>query len=477
MRRKIITLVLALTLVFSMSVPSFAGAVTGPSYFAVGDSIAAGCINVDPETELYHNPGFADLHRFSKNDIRNSNVYQVPRSFVYKVAKEINANKLTSYNGSYIGLQLEDLADILGVSAYKDDNYPENEGRYDWITAYLFDDLDWTNETTEELFADAPTKFSKLFNDANKAGYKKAIKRADVITIELGINDFSNHAGMMFNLTNVVQDSISPVMEDASFISSFIADLQGAMNGDRDSMVALSKDFGKMIKLGIDVTKLIKDIEDAIKATYAAEAHYFDGIMNYIKNHNPNAIVVVATLPNPMKDIENLVEPYKEYIEGSTNFEGLSSAIALISGIAGKMVPPFNKYIKNNAVGYAFGQKIRNYYVADISATSINPPMETWKYFGKDKDGKYGIQNFDVYYMLHPNAYGQQVIADAFLEQIYKAKAERGSLVAKAKATKTTKKVKVEKTLDKATQASKVIKGLPNLGPALQQILGLFGNL
>lgn len=677
MKKKLLTLTLAFALVFTMAAPSLAATkhvIKAPTvnYLALGDSVAAGCKNMNFQLgeDKDNNPGFIEFQRFYKEKkddgtfeitegatvttgLKNSDVYQVPNSFVCKVAEAINADRVNSYNGSYVGLRPLDICCMLDIKPYQDGDYgdPEEYGEGintetgEYPERYLGDaynsamnsttdakamnantftaetmydsfknmkmtpkQMGLPENTTDEEFntylwcmaigqAVATKKmmegqpnlnaeafnlpYNTLYNEYNKAALKEAIRKADVITIELGLNDIMA----------------------ATYNEATLGAILGSITGN-GLMAPATKDGEQ------------NDLLTAITKTLKKDYYYFDQMMKYIKKHKKDdAIVVVGTLIDPIRDYkvydysgmswmgkpnadvfkaikwEDLLTEYNK-IEGNYSKEQVETAIsyatllttsealvnlfpvndqgekdytvsnllaeqakydaaytkynellkeelervhnvyylidqkklewndsmasdevkkeyyeAMLTSMSGtmmmdpsampedatmravvdaidpiisKMFPLMNKHIKNGAVTKrlsVFGVKTeRNYYVADLSATTLNPPADTVKMPTVGMDGEIQYADVLLNYVQHPNEAGQKFIANSFLAQIKKAQAEQGMVTKIGQAL--VKGIQTDNAIKKtnAEVFKKAVEGSINIIKQLGQLVSGFLN-
>lgn len=294
------------------------------------------------------------------------------------------------------------------------DKYFEEEQDYiDWINgynAYLQTD-DYQNSIpfkaqviTTALMAKAYNlSFNTMFNDVNKANLQKAVKEADVITVELGLND------LMAAMQN------DPVLSQ----------IYGMITG-----------MGMMMPMsGVELTPLTpKNIASSVTALLKQHYYYFDELIKYIKENNPDAILVVGTLVDPIRDYKvytyDMTQPmtmptydslddylHADMYAGMAENQLAKDLIAMLEPALSKAFPLLNNHIKKGAVTTKYSilgkKQVRNYYVADLTAARLNPP----------KDPVSGVT-----YINHPNVKEQGYIANAYIAQIKKAQVEQGKI-------------------------------------------------
>lgn len=432
MKNKILTLVLALALMMSMAAPSFAydpedkivsdsDAVT--TYFALGDSIGAGCKNITFLMNPVVEPGDTDGEQFVESlkfdtttGLKNSDVYSVDFSFTSRIANQINADQASSVNGSYVGLRPKDVCHILG----------KEDGK--WIIQPINGYQDIYSTAIDIVTGMKGENFGKLFTGANAELYKEGIKNADVITIELGENNIEVFPiNALLKVVDAVKASVTVKFgkndpAKKALVAQFAADAktlvqQISAKESQDTVKAqinlVNKDLVKIMLSGVDMQVLESKLKTVIQDSLADDRYYLDQLIKYIKDNNPDAILVVGTMINPFGTFEKSIEAL------GTDVSKLSGMFKLINMIANPIIESTNKYIKQNATTTSVVNgklvKTTNYYVADLSKVDVNP----------------GVVN-DYAFVLHPDADGQQMIADAFVAQILaadKAKAQNAEQV------------------------------------------------
>ncbi|MCQ2551412.1 MAG: hypothetical protein MJ146_04415 [Clostridia bacterium] len=457
MKRKILTLLLSFTLIFSMSVSAFAGTDTYVnqdnqiSYFAVGDSIATGCQNVD----FMRNPKNADpqLMKFIRLQKGKKVVdpYAVDFSFIARVAKQIGADKDSSVNGAYLGLRPKDVCNILDLPLRDGDTYDDV-----WVK--------YINTALPKGVWDY-----LMNNQANKQIYADGIANADVITVYLGENDltawlsydfdrmiFNENGKLEINLKNarLINLIIKPALDipgQARNIKKFNKDMlafgkamtQGPQQYINAKLAVIKDVLTIMNETNTNVTDMVKTGRTFMKEMVDENNYYFNTLMKYInENKKDDAIVVVTTVIDPMGI-------------GSMKLLGidLSPLMKINDLIVGPTVKEFNQNIKKQAVTTTkLGKKVRNYYVVDISDVNINGEAD-----------EYGT------YMLHPNNAGQQEIADRIVKQIRDVQTKSTYTV---KATNKTKAYGLVYVMDSKVKfgAGTTVVFVPNKGYVVSKV-------
>ncbi|MCQ2551414.1 MAG: hypothetical protein MJ146_04425, partial [Clostridia bacterium] len=458
MKNKIITLVVSLALVFTMSVPAFAAdePVTAKSvqdsvsYFAVGDSVAAGCKNLnfmwaafDPSAGSTTDDHFFNEYNYFKDGKMNGDVYAVPFSFVYRVAEKLGASKASSFNGSYIGLRSKDVCQILGLPEAKAGDYANDQ----WsqtidMFARMFNmspEQLATLTSYEELY-----KVSGLYDSpALKQQYVDGIKNADVITVELGENDLTafliNHSDMIeqtfTDLTNGIEGIPGAAVLAGRFVEDFNAFATASDSSQKfEAAKKLNEDILLLVSYGVGYAEIVKRFADMINEMNLQGIYYTQELLNYInENKKDDAIVVVCTI----------IDPFKDMAVDSVASESLG--VGALVKIMDLIVNPYSKLIGQNLKDHAFTNGVRNYYVADISGVSVNPAKEVL-------NPPYVDEAQEVEYLLHPSNAGQQQIADLILAQVAKAK----KAAAKKERAELVKQV-VKEEVDSYTKAAVMV--------------------
>lgn len=471
MKRKFTILTLIVALVFTMTMPSFAATsalqvvgkglktmqnLTGVSYCALGDSISAGCRNLYYSNE--ENPTDEEFNAFMQMDEKGlgsdsckkiTDPYAVSFSCVARIAKKINASSTKSMNGAFVALRAKDVCRILGLvdeSAFEGDN--------------------WHNSIVRN-------QAKALFEDpVNKKLYKQGIAKADIITVELGENDMS---ALLINkgdeIVKLIVGTITGTIKDATEAAKLAGDfktefkeLQDAIKareGVQEAAQDVLRVLGEAADLGVDFSKMAIEGLKFYKEMLQDSQKYFNMLMKYIDKHKkPGAIVVVGSLINVFDTLDTA------YIAGLLDKGddiATGTMVEVLLDLMGVFITPYvnimNSYIYSNAQKSTYNifthktTKVRKYYVADLRAVDLNP--------SEDADG--------TQYQFHPNAHGQQMIADAFLEQIYKAQAEKGSKVADTKAKVTSVKNVVTTTVATVKKVQKFIDNVKDLAERISK--------
>ena len=129
MKKKLLTLLITLTMVFCMAVPTFAATADktkGLMLASIGDSIGSGCINADfimGGSDRADDSEFLTFMKFTDG----KKVYDcdaVKLSFVSKLYNKMEASKY-SKNLAFPGLRSKDLCRFLGLKPLKKGDYDD----------------------------------------------------------------------------------------------------------------------------------------------------------------------------------------------------------------------------------------------------------------------------------------------------------------------------------------------------------------
>ncbi len=414
-------MVLALALAFTMAVPSLAGEMPEVNYMAIGDSIGAGCQNIEFMWRGFTDedePNFKDftLNVNAPTGEKDTNIYATPFSYVSRVATKLNANKDKSVNATYAGLRSKDLCHILGIDPLEGDVYTDKD-----------QDI-WANQWMRWFTQSGPKgqrvyNWDKMFTESTKEKYIQGIEEADVITVELGQNELS---AFFFNNQNAIISAFTSVAGPGEEAMALIKDLKKnfeALNNAKTSFekikatIGLAQDVSTFEELGGELKAVVDKILELTGRMDKESKYYFTALINFIKETNPNAQIIVTSVINPLQDAD--IEAGEAFLFASkADIEAagidLGSMVKLMNLVIAPFVMGLNSYINQNQTTKVTDENgktttQRNYYVATISDISMNPG---------EVDG--------VKFMLHPDDNGQQLISERILLQLEKPKAASG---------------------------------------------------
>lgn len=426
MQKKFITLLLSFVMVFTMVVPTFAAQNTLPApkwdgikYMALGDSIGAGCKNVSG------GPEEAEYTKYIYNNDQDGKDWTYSVSYAYPtlvnkaIGNKWNSKKCS--NGTYPALRAKDYCQIL-----------------DYLTG--------TNYYQDYLAGDSwgamiKLMYSRLFGNEVKEEYKNRISEAELITIELGSNEFSafllnafakDDFGAIGEIITSVSNAIGKSSHTIQILANIVTELKNMKSFEQFGPVMneVAKYMGELYNTDLPVYKeLVKTIDSTIIQAARDYRKYFDMLMSGIRTDNPNATIIVTTVPNPAVESKTLA-----WLTGAIIGEINKDAASAIDAENAIMlfVNDMNSYIYNNASKY-------NYRVADLSDVVINAFEENEKYY----DASGNITRDGVDYSFHPNAENHKKIANAIIKQYTAAVAEKTVKTVK----KVVKKIKEPETV------------------------------
>lgn len=439
MKRKILTIVLSCVMVFSMSVPSFAGirrqaTFHNPQLLVLGDSICTGYKGGnDGETEAVKQ--LIDFDNITYE--RNWDVKSVEDSFVTMFAKKINAcdsyfkdckgnvkvPNRRSWHGGALGTRAKDYCYFLGLPAM---NSKDKKAFQLWSDYYVAarNDIEGDEAEYEDSLSDLTDMWGTMMNlwilgdlknQINVNEYKKAIRNADVIVVELGNNEFSSFmANDISSLISSIEAAIKTVTKEENLtalggyktllntlidLSKNPAQLLTAEGYQKlfNAIAAAQKAGCTLTEMGLSIQKLLDQITETLTRVVATYRYYTDTLMSYIdKNKKPGAVVICTSITNPIGGIT--LKDVKDMFDSSLP-AGISLPEIEPSTILQPFVNDMNRYMKKNAIK-------NHYYIADVSKLSLWPRTEEGKL-----DGAYG---------LHPNKAGHELICNALYEKYKK---------------------------------------------------------
>ena len=358
--RRILSLVLVLVMIFALCATAFADKSYEPykNYMCVGDSIAAGCGLTKDGSEAYFDQNTDDYTTVYNPDYLyfGYDFAAVPTAYHSIVAEALDAN-LMQYARS--GLRAVEFRYFLdGVyNEYDEDQFWDNSVfDTDGNGTFTLSDLDAIDE---------------------QMNYKKAIKEADVLSINVGSNDvFSIALGCMSVLTS---DSENETLKN----------IKDYLNKGGNIGVA----FGKLIEYYETMGKLAElaaSLTETFTRSYKQYVENYSAILEKVYELNPDITVVAVGVFNPF-----------------SHFKLSSDSKLDLSAIASPLVKAVNNYLKLQTTKYD------NLYYADIVGTET---------YDMSYDDTYFWQYFS--FKVHPTLAGHKYIA----QQILNALPERGTL-------------------------------------------------
>ena len=368
--RKLLSLALVLVMLFALSVPAFAIGTKKyrhyDTYMCLGDSIAAGCalsrqdgveypydeniakVADDPEAYLayltyMYAPDCDEVYRGYAPE-------PVPYAYHSIVANTLGAELI---QGARSGMRAIELRYML--TGY----YNEPDETYEWARTYF------------DMNADGQFQYEDLDAVNAQYGFNDNIRKADLISINLGSNDV-----------------ISP-----SFISAFAklsADTENEKLADIRAFLDKTGNFGAAFNKLVDVYDTmgkLADVVDTLRSEFSRTLELFKenytAIVNAIYAMNPDVTVIGVGTYNIFQDFK------------------LSKGSKLdISILAAPFVSDLNTFIDSFEMSHK-GQ----YYYADVVGT------ETYEVIYDDP------HMWDLWiFKVHPNLAGHAFMADRILD-------------------------------------------------------------
>lgn len=304
--KRILSLVLALTMMLSVA-SVFANAATASNvkqyktYLQLGDSIAAGF-------------GLPDYTKHLKNGeliINTGNnpmfvQYLVKGSYAQLLAKDVQATKVYPYAAP--GFRSSEIRMLI------DPNY-----NGDWVCK---------GDAINELSMGAYT-YNQLIK--MKPYYQKAVKDADLITIDVGMNDtwFSVVAAVLTIGYAINGEDVSEVLRSAF---NYFGSWDAVMNA-----------FGTAFEKIATVPGLTALLVDGVRKFWVDFYVNYTAIVDYIYSVNPDVTVVSVGCYNSFKDWELPIY----------------------------LIPQTSCYIPMNALKAGLANSHKNYYFADVGDTEV----------------------------------------------------------------------------------------------------------
>lgn len=441
MRKKLLVLILSVLMVFSMAVPSFAATCNTrkPILLSFGDSIGVGFANDGRHMDFIQFKDGVKNHSFSEAPT-------VMTSYPALVAKKLGGiDEENSYNDVFNGLRAKDLCYFLGL--IDEDEYyttvgtervDENGNKYisnkDVFSVFVMQGTDLFKQSgmgkeLDDMFAglelDLGDQLNDVFaqfivgrpgevlgNERNVQDLKAAISTADIITVELGFNDFT---AMTMNKIGDLFDGMMGAVSELGKIGEFKDLIEQYKNGTTytEKMCVICQMMDKLGKMGVDVINDIKIIDKATSVAVKESTKYLDMFMKYIRSENKKAKIATITIYNPMTnfDFENAFSMMGSDL--GMNFDmdlgidlGIDMSAINPAKILEIMLQPYVDKANNNILKKA---KRFNYRVADIRG-KVQPMSDN---------------------IFHPDEKGQEKMADIIVVALSKYKVRTAVRLAK----------------------------------------------
>ena len=293
---KIISLVMVFTMLFSVSATTISAAAEGNS----GDS------DIVKETLNYVSLGASNVNGYGMHGYLEEEVYEHPllkeQSNIYGYKQDtpgsypvlIKDALSSKYNVNLSQLAMSSMraeeVRFLLDDSYKGDAYTDwrfcdvegynNRDSQNWFK--LAGELEWAAQGN----AGTPT-YEQAVN-ALKAAYRDAIKNADLITVDIGVNNFGVYASnqIVSNMYENDLNTIDPELaakyaEGKDYVMDILADKAS------DYIAAMSEES-------------LNHIVDTLAYALVGFCLSFDAVMEQIYTLNPDATVVVVSIQNLM---------------------------------------------------------------------------------------------------------------------------------------------------------------------------------
>ena len=359
--KRILSFVLVLVMVFALCAPALADSSYEPYryYMCVGDSIAAGCGLTKDGSETYFDQDTDDTSYILDPDYlyHGFDFTAVPKAYHSLVANALDA-KLLQYALS--GMRAVEFRYFLeGV-------YNDFDTTYTWGNKWY--DFDGSGSFT----------LSDLKYVTDQKDYTEAIKKTNLISINLGSNDvFSMSASLV--LKEYTEDTENDYLKG---IKDFL-NKGGSIGEGFAKLLQYCQTAGELAKLGTMLAGYLTVAYNQFTVNYNA-------VIEKIYEINPDITVVALGVFNPFE--------HTKISDGS---------LISLRAVTAPTVTMINTYIRS------FALKYDNFHYVNILGT------ETYDQNVTDK-------NFSAYFTVkaHPTIAGHSYMA----EQILNALPERGTL-------------------------------------------------
>lgn len=357
--KKTLSIVLCVVMLFALTVPAFAA--SGKNYYdyenymCVGDSIAAGCglardgkpTNFDQNAEDY-------TKVYSNNYIYlGYDFAAAPNAYHSLVANELGANLLQCARS---GLRAVELRYML------DGTYNDYDKDRIWGNTYF--DTDGNGFTTADL--DALNAYVK---------YPDKIKRADLISINVGSNDVFSFA-LNVVLRELTKDTSDPTL---NAIKEYL-EKTGNIGAAFGKLIDAYQSMGKIADLATALTTTMNKAYMQFTVNYAA-------VIERIYEINPDITIVGVGVYNPFDGFR---------LSADSNLD--------LSGIASPVVAAINAHIASYKLKYS------NFCYADVVGTQTYP---------MSYDDHYFWEYFSL--KVHPDIEGYQFMTKQILDALPEA--------------------------------------------------------
>lgn len=226
-----------------------------------------------------------------------------------------------------------------------------------------------------------------------------AIEKADVISVQLGLNDFS---ALMMNdgdeFAEALGELLEPLFNNKTALSSSQKqalkeyqaaekEFKDATEGSEEQQEALKEMMIRAMQTGVDLLKAFLKLNSIFMKHVNESNKYLTRLVNHLREVNSDAKIVIVNMYNPMKGW------------GLDRTDEEQAILAQLVDIFSIAMQPYLNRMNSNVANLA---KNNNCVVADISKTVTAGPIDPW--------------------FLHPDMAGYEKIADTILVSLSKYK-------------------------------------------------------
>ena len=274
--RTVLAIVLALSMVLSMTATSFAATKTSNTGAA------------DNGTYYYVSLGASQTNGYGMRGYLDDELYKNPSAF------DKNTSNVYGYQRAPEGAYPYKLAQYLKSDTGKDvklDQLAMSSMRAEEVRMLLDNTYDG-DAYTEWRFTAGHKWFDRAGGlDNLRKEYQTAVKNADLITIEVGVNNFGVYT--------INQLTSGGKMFDTDLADVFTPEQLSMYNALKPTIADMVKD-----KLGYSDTKTVDLIADTLTYAYMGYITNFDVIIEKINELNPDADIVVIGIQNMLYGVE-----------------------------------------------------------------------------------------------------------------------------------------------------------------------------
>lgn len=406
---------LSFVIAINMATPIFASS-TGETKKTImvsfGDSIGVGFANDGRHTEFIEFDKGIKHHSFTQYPT-------VKTSYPSLLAKKLGGvDEDNSYNGVYNALRAKDLCYFMGLidedeyySTIPTKSFKPNEdtNSSDWYSSFvstgdglLGEDFTINGIGMDNLISTNAGKY--LSSQSNTQAMIDAVCKADIITVELGFNDFT---AMLCNKGDELFGGIMGAVEDINKIGE-MSDYVNAYKTAKsccERMETVLLMMTKVADMGISALDCLNNTDKTINIAIKETNKYLDMFLKEIRNLNPTARIAVVNMYNPAANLDP----------------------SLLDEVSGLVAPDVGKYDVTGVMKLLFQP-----YVDKLNLSMLRIAL------------KYDCQIADISRLVepssdnifHPNEEGQEKIADIIRIALSECKISTIVQVAKDKRTR-----------------------------------------